>query len=142
MEDYFIQREEVDKQELKRSVDRLKRIQALLCLSLIRLDDLFRFKYPFFSSLVFFLLHLYLYFLDFDYILGNLMGALVLILLWNHPLVNRGGKGWLEKLFFQENMLNPYYYAPLVQTVDQYEAQFNQSFHTIDLKVGEKTNIY
>lgn len=48
----------------------------------------------------------------------------------------------MEPVFFQESMVNKHYYLSLVQTVDQYEAQFNQSFHTIDLKVEEKTNLY
>lgn len=87
MEDYYIDQQEVDKGELKRSMDRLKRMQALICLSLCNLDDVFRFKYPFFSVVCYLLLNLIVYSIDFNCMLSNFLGMLLVILILNHPVV-------------------------------------------------------
>lgn len=116
----------MDKQELKVSFDRLKRILANQSLCLASLNEVFRFKFPVFSWVCLLGSLITTWVVQVNDLLSYLLCLLVVYILSQHPHLHL--THLLSRLFFQPNHLNPTYSAPLVQTTFQKNTQTNQSF--------------
>jgi len=112
IEDYYIDNDNVNKNELKMGIDRLKKNMATNLLNVMSINDVFFFRFPLFS-LIWFLISLFLVItIRIDDILSIVTLILVLVIIYQHPFMKSRLNRFIEEYFINENMLNRNYIEP------------------------------
>jgi len=123
IEDYYIDKDNVNKNELKMAVDRLKKNMATNILNMMSINDIFQFKFPLFS-LIWFLVSLFLVItVKMEDILSILVLIPVLVIIYQHPFVKRRLDRFIREYFINQEMLNQNYIEPKCNIASRLELE-------------------
>lgn len=112
IEDYYIDKGDVNINDLKIPFERLKKNMATNLLNMMSVNDIFFFKFPLFS-LIWFIVSIFLVItIKMEDILSILTLILILVIIYQHPFIKIRLDRFIRKYFVNEDMLNQNYIEP------------------------------